>query len=46
MVDQAGVLTGAPTIFDLAEHQHITANIVVDESGCTMKLTGRPQLDS
>jgi hypothetical protein len=29
MVDQAGQ---TPTIFDLAEHQHITAR-------CTMKLT-------
>jgi hypothetical protein len=46
LIDHAGVLAGPPTIFDLAEHQHIKAEISVDNNRATIKLTGSSPLDS
>jgi site-specific DNA recombinase len=48
LVEHAGVLEGPPTIFDLAEHQQIKAEISVDTKNkqLTMKLAGRSPLDS
>jgi hypothetical protein len=45
-IDHAGVLAGPPTIFDLAEHQHIKAEISIDNNHATIKLTGSSPLDS
>ena len=47
-IDHAGVLEGPPTIFDLAEHQQIKAEISVDTKNkqFTMELAGRSPLDS
>ena len=41
MVDQAGVITGPLTIFDLAAHQHVTAKIQVRDNKITIELAGR-----
>jgi hypothetical protein len=48
LVEHAGVLEGPPTIFDLAEHQQIKAEISVDTKNkqFTMELAGRSPLDS
>jgi hypothetical protein len=46
MVDMAGVISGAPTVFDLAAHQHVTAKIRVRDDAITMELAGQPPLDS
>ena len=46
MVDYAGVITGPPTVFDLAAHQHITAKIRVHDNKITIDLAGRSPLDS
>jgi hypothetical protein len=46
MVDQAGVLTGPPTIFDLAEHQHIKTKMRVGDGTIQMELSGSSPLDS
>lgn len=46
LIDHAGVLAGPPTIFDLAEYQHIKAEISVDSNRATIKLTGSSPLDS
>jgi hypothetical protein len=47
MVDHAGVIAAPPTIFDLAEHQDITAKVKVFKSGrIQMQITGRSALDS
>jgi len=45
MVDRAGVITGPPTIFDLAEHQHMKAEMRVRGNAIDVKLSGR-SLDS
>jgi hypothetical protein len=47
MVDHAGVIVGTPTIFDLAEHQHMTAKIRVgSKNAFLIELAGRSRLDS
>ena len=47
MIDQAGVLEGPISIFDLAEHQNIKADIKMSERGkLEIKLHGRSPLDS
>jgi hypothetical protein len=46
MVDQAGVIAGPPTMFDLAAHQHIKAKIQVRDNTITMELAGHSPLDS
>jgi len=46
MIDRAGVLAAPPTVFDLAAHQHIKAEIVVDNKSATISLTGSSLLDS
>jgi hypothetical protein len=46
MVDQAGVIAGPLTMFDLAEHQHIKAKIRVHDNTITMELDGHSPLDS
>jgi len=46
MIDQAGVIKGTPTVFDLAEHQHIKAAMRLDDKGIVMSITGASLLDS
>lgn len=46
MVEQFGVITGAPTIFDLAEHQHIKATMRLRGNSIEMSVTGISSLDS
>jgi hypothetical protein len=46
MIDQGGVLEGPISIFDLAEHQNIKADIKMSERGKPeIKLHGRSPLD-
>jgi hypothetical protein len=46
-IDYAGALAGPPTIFDLAEHQRIKAEISIDNNRAyTINLTGSSPLDS
>lgn len=46
MVDLAGVITGPPTIFDLAAHQHVKAGMRIVGDAIEMDLIGRSPLDS
>jgi len=47
MVDLAGVITGTPTVFDLAEHQHIKATMRLrGKDAIEMAVTGASALDS
>jgi hypothetical protein len=47
MIDQAGVLEGPISIFDLAEHQTIKADVQMIERGeFKIKLSGQSPLDS
>jgi hypothetical protein len=46
MVGQAGVLSGPPTIFDLAAHQNVKAKIKVEGNEIKRELAGSAQLDS
>jgi hypothetical protein len=46
MVAQAGVITGPPTIFDLASHQHIEAEMRILDNKIQVKLNGSSPLDS
>lgn len=46
-VDHAGVLAEPPTVFDLAEHQQIKANVQLVKPGrLAVQITGRSMLDS
>ena len=47
MVDLAGVIMGPPTVFDLAEHQHIKATMRLRcKDAIEMAVTGASPLDS
>jgi hypothetical protein len=45
-IDHAGVFAGPPTIFDLAEHQHIKAEIIVDNKQTRNNKANRKALRS
>jgi hypothetical protein len=42
--DYAGLINGAPTVFDLFAHQYFTVEISAGSGGATTKLTGRSYL--
>jgi len=46
MVDMAGVITGPATIFDLAAHQHVKAEMRIRNNKIEMNVSGRSPLDS